>query len=61
VVRTEPYGNERRLPRIRAAGTPRCQKRFNEAWYRGEVLVTTVLVKQGGKTILTFTVLYESL
>ena len=35
-------------------------ERFDEAWYPGEALVTTVLVEQGGKTTLTLTVLYES-
>jgi uncharacterized protein YndB with AHSA1/START domain len=33
---------------------------FDESWYPGEALVTTVLVEQGGKTTLTLTVLYES-
>ncbi len=33
---------------------------FDEPWYPGEALVTTVLVEQGGKTTLTSTVLYES-
>ena len=33
---------------------------FDEPWYPGEALDTTVLVEQGGKTILTLTVLYES-
>jgi uncharacterized protein YndB with AHSA1/START domain len=35
-------------------------EKFDEAWYPGEALVTTVLVEQGGKTTLTLTVLYES-
>ncbi len=33
---------------------------FDEPWYPGEALDTTVLVEQGGKTTLTTTVLYES-
>ena len=33
---------------------------FDESWYPGEALDTTVLVEQGGKTTLTLTVLYES-
>ena len=33
---------------------------FDEPWYPGEALDTTVLVEQGGKTTLTLTVLYES-
>ena len=33
---------------------------FDESWYPGEAMVTTVLVEQGGKTTLTMTVLYES-
>jgi uncharacterized protein (TIGR03086 family) len=33
---------------------------FDEPWYPGEALVTTVLVEQGGKTTLTSTVRYES-
>jgi uncharacterized protein YndB with AHSA1/START domain len=33
---------------------------FDEAWYPGEALGTTVLIEQGGKTTLTTTVLYES-
>jgi uncharacterized protein YndB with AHSA1/START domain len=35
-------------------------EKFDEAWYPGEGLVTTVLVEQGGRTTLTLTVLYES-
>ena len=33
---------------------------FDESWYPGEALATTVLVEEGGKTTLTTTVLYES-
>lgn len=33
---------------------------FDDPWYPGEALDTTVLVEQGGKTTLTTTVLYES-
>ena len=33
---------------------------FDDPWYPGEALVTTVLVEQGGKTALTQTVLCES-
>ncbi len=33
---------------------------FDESWYPGEALDTTVLVEQGGNTMLTLTVLYES-
>jgi uncharacterized protein YndB with AHSA1/START domain len=35
-------------------------EKFDEAWYPGEALDTTVLVEHGGKTTLTTTVLYES-
>ncbi len=35
-------------------------ERFDESWYPGEALDTTVLVEQGGKTTLTLTVLYQS-
>ena len=35
-------------------------EKFDESWYAGEAVGTTVLVKQGGKTMLTHTVLYES-
>ena len=35
-------------------------EKFDEAWYPGEAVDTTVLVEQGGKTTLTTTVLYES-
>jgi uncharacterized protein YndB with AHSA1/START domain len=33
---------------------------FDEAWYPGKALDTTVLVERGGKTTVTVTVLYES-
>jgi uncharacterized protein YndB with AHSA1/START domain len=33
---------------------------FDESWYPGEAIDTIVLVEQGGKTIQTTTVLYES-
>ena len=33
---------------------------FDEAWYPGEALLTTVPVEQGGKTALTVTMRYES-
>ena len=33
---------------------------FDDSWYPGHALVTTVLVEQGGKTTATTTVLYES-
>jgi uncharacterized protein YndB with AHSA1/START domain len=33
---------------------------FDEAWYPGEALITTVLTEQGGKTALTATLGYES-
>lgn len=35
-------------------------EKFDESWYPGEALDTTVLVEQDGKTTLTLTVLYES-
>ena len=35
-------------------------ERFDQPWYAGEALVTNALVEQGGKTILTLTVRYES-
>lgn len=37
-----------------------CTESFDEPWYPGEALDTTVLVEQGGKTTMTTTVLYES-
>jgi uncharacterized protein YndB with AHSA1/START domain len=33
---------------------------FDDPWYSGEALDTTVLVEEGGKTTATTTVLYES-
>jgi uncharacterized protein YndB with AHSA1/START domain len=33
---------------------------FDDPWYPGEALVTTVLVEEGGTTTLTTTVLYET-
>jgi uncharacterized protein YndB with AHSA1/START domain len=33
---------------------------FDQSWYPGHALVTTVLVEQTGKTTLTSTILYES-
>ena len=33
---------------------------FDEPWYPGESLVTNVLIVQGGKTLLTLTMRYES-
>jgi uncharacterized protein YndB with AHSA1/START domain len=33
---------------------------FDDPWYAGEALDTTVLTEQGGKTTLTTTVLYQS-
>ena len=35
-------------------------EKFDEAWYPGESLITTVLAEQGGKTTLTVTMRYES-
>lgn len=35
-------------------------EKFDEAWYPGEALVTTVLVEKGGRTTLTATILYAS-
>lgn len=35
-------------------------EKFDEAWYAGEALVTTVLVEQNGRTTLTATMRYES-
>jgi len=35
-------------------------EKFDEAWYPGEALITTVLVEQGAKTTLTVTMRYES-
>jgi uncharacterized protein YndB with AHSA1/START domain len=33
---------------------------FDESWYPGEALITTVLTEKGGKTTLAGTILYES-
>jgi uncharacterized protein YndB with AHSA1/START domain len=33
---------------------------FDESWYPGDAIDTTVLVEKGGKTTLTLTVLYNS-
>ena len=33
---------------------------FDDPWYVGEALVTTVLVEQGGRTTLTQTMLFAS-
>ncbi|MGH9492684.1 MAG: SRPBCC family protein [Terriglobales bacterium] len=35
-------------------------ERFDNPWYPGEALITTVLAEQGGRTTLTATMLYES-
>jgi len=35
-------------------------EKFDEGWYSGEALVSTILIEQGGKTIVTSTGLYES-
>ena len=35
-------------------------EKFDESWYPGEALGTTVLIEQGGKTTLTLTMLYQS-
>ena len=35
-------------------------EKFDDPWYPGEALDTTVLVEEGGKTTATTTVLYES-
>jgi uncharacterized protein YndB with AHSA1/START domain len=35
-------------------------ERFDESWYPGEAIDTTVLVEQAGKTKVTITVQYES-
>jgi uncharacterized protein YndB with AHSA1/START domain len=35
-------------------------ERFDNPWYPGESLITTVLDEEGGKTALTATMLYES-
>jgi uncharacterized protein YndB with AHSA1/START domain len=35
-------------------------EKFDEAWYSGEALVTTVLVERGGKTQVTQTMMFDS-
>jgi uncharacterized protein YndB with AHSA1/START domain len=35
-------------------------EKFDQPWYPGEAVGTTVLVEQGGKTAITQTVLYQS-
>jgi len=35
-------------------------ERFDEAWYPGEAVGTLVLREQGGRTTLTYTMLYQS-
>ena len=35
-------------------------ERFDESWYPGDAIDTTVLVEKGGRTTLTLTVQYES-
>ena len=35
-------------------------EKFDQAWYSGEAVGTSVLVEQGGKTTLTQTILYDS-
>ena len=37
-----------------------CTESFDDPWYPGEALVTTVLVEQGGETTLRTTMRYES-
>src|ERR1700694_5977200 len=37
-----------------------CTELFDEAWYAGESLITTILVEQGGRTTMTTTMLYVS-
>jgi uncharacterized protein YndB with AHSA1/START domain len=44
------------LPPIRIVQT----EKFDESWYPGEALATTVLEENGGKTTLILTVEYES-
>jgi uncharacterized protein YndB with AHSA1/START domain len=34
---------------------------FDESWYPGEALDTTVFIEQGGLTKMTVTVIYESM
>lgn len=35
-------------------------EKFDQAWYPGEAVITTVLAEQDGRTTLTATILYES-
>jgi len=35
-------------------------EKFDESWYPGEALITTVLTEQGGKTTMTMTIVCES-
>lgn len=37
-----------------------CTEKFDDAWYPGEAVDTTVLVESAGRTTLTLTVLFES-
>jgi uncharacterized protein YndB with AHSA1/START domain len=37
-----------------------CTEKFDDAWYEGEALNTTLFVEQGGRTTLTLSVLYAS-
>jgi uncharacterized protein YndB with AHSA1/START domain len=37
-----------------------CTEKFDEAWYAGDAIDTTVFVEQDGKTTVTTTVLYAS-
>src|SRR6266403_2074516 len=39
---------------------PAATEKFDQAWYPGEAVGTTVLVEQDGKTTITQTVLYHS-
>jgi len=35
-------------------------EKFDEAWYSGEAIITTVLAEHAGRTTLTMTILYDS-
>lgn len=37
-----------------------CTEKFDEPWYPGDAVDTTVFVEKGGKTTITTTVLYQS-
>jgi uncharacterized protein YndB with AHSA1/START domain len=37
-----------------------CTELFDEAWYAGESLITTILVEEGARTTMTSTMLYVS-